>query len=224
MQADVWVDLVCPWCYLGKRRLDAALVAFEHRDDVVVRWRSFQLAPDAPREPPPGDSAQALAETYGIDRAQAQQMQERVTQIAAADGLQYHLDRAQIVNTYDAHRLVQLAGSYGRQSEVAEALFAAHLVEGRSIADPAVLVEMAARAGDIDADAVTDMLDGPAYALELAQDQAAAAHQGIGAVPHFVVERDFALTGAHSADRLLALLRQAWGEADATAARLRGEF
>ena len=221
VDVDGWVDLVCPWCYIGKRRLDAALATYEHADEVTLRWRSFELSPDAPVTPSP-DSAQALADVYGITREQAVQMQARVTAIAAADGLEYHLDRAQLVRTYDAHRLVRLAASYGSQTGVVEALFSAHLVEGRSIADPAVLADIGVRAGGMDELVVTDMLDSSAYALEMVQEQQTAQRLGITAVPHFVVDHEFALTGAQPVARLLELLGQARGEEDATAARLRG--
>src|SRR5437762_2493630 len=119
MKVEIWSDVVCPWCYIGKRRIEAALARFEHRDQVEVIWRSYQLDPDAPRTP--GKTInEILVHKYGVSLQQAATMNNRVSVIAAQEGLQYHLEKAQYGNTFDAHRLIHLAATHDLQQEVEE--------------------------------------------------------------------------------------------------------
>src|SRR5207248_8521488 len=129
MKVEIWSDVVCPWCYIGKRRFESALAGFEHRDDVEVVWRSFELDPSAPARRS-GDSAQRLADKYGMSREQAVASQDRLTEMAAGEGLAFHFENAQSGNTFDAHRLLHLASERGLQDEVKERLFRAYFSEG----------------------------------------------------------------------------------------------
>lgn len=213
VQIEIWSDVVCPWCAIGKRRFEAALAGFEHRDDVEVRYRSFELDPTTPRAYE-GNATGRLAEKYGVPLAEAQAMQRRVTDMAAGEGLDFHLDDARPGNTVDAHRLLHLAADRGLQAELKERLLLAYFTEGRSIGDPATLAELAAEAGldPVEARAVLDSED---YLAEVRDDQATARALGISGVPFFVLDRTYGISGAQSADVLLGALRQAW-----TAARV----
>src|SRR4051794_34206873 len=157
MKVEIWSDLVCPFCYIGKRNLEAALERFEHRDEVTVRWRSFQLDPDAPREPE-GDLHDHLAAKYGGGRARAIEMNARVTETAASVGLRFDLDNAKRGNTLDAHRVVHLARDHGLEDAAEERLFAAYFTEAEPIADRATLVRLGASIG-LDADELRSTLD-----------------------------------------------------------------
>jgi predicted DsbA family dithiol-disulfide isomerase len=210
MQIEVWADVVCPWCYLGKRRFDTALAAYEHRDEVEVVYRSFELDPAAPanRSEP---LAAHLSAKYGIDAAQVQEMEDRVTGLAAAEGLTYRLDLARTARTFDAHRLIHLAGAHDRQDAMTERLFAAYFTEGAVITDPDTLVSLAEQVG-VDAAAARDMLDGDAYTDAVRADEQAAAQLGITGVPFFVRDRRVGVSGAQPTEVLTQLL-----DADAVA-------
>jgi predicted DsbA family dithiol-disulfide isomerase len=142
MHVEIWSDIACPWCYVGKRRFEAALASFEHRDEVQVTWRSFELDPAAPRERE-GDGATRLAEKYGTTRERALEMHRHMTDVAAADGLDFRFDLARGGNTFDAHRMLHLAAAHGVQDVLKERLMRAYLTEGELIADHAVLLRRA---------------------------------------------------------------------------------
>ena len=146
MHVEIWSDIACPWCYVGKRRFEAALAGFEHRDDVQVTWRSFELDPEAPAERP-RSGAEHLAEKYGTSLEQAQAMNDRMTEIAATEGLEFHFERARGGNTFDAHRLVHLAAEHGAQDAMKERLMRAYLSEGELMADARPLVRLAGEVG-----------------------------------------------------------------------------
>jgi predicted DsbA family dithiol-disulfide isomerase len=208
VHVEIWSDIACPWCYVGKRRFEAALAAFEHRDDVRVTWRSFELDPTAPRERD-GDGAAHLAEKYGTSREQALAMQRSMTDVAAAEGLQFRFDLARGGNTFDAHRLLHLAAEHEAQDALKERLMCAYLTEGELIGDAAVLERLATGLG-LPANEVRDLLAGDRYADEVRDDERAAMSLGIHAVPFFVVDRAFGAAGAQSPDVLGELLRRAW--------------
>ena len=208
MNVEIWSDIACPWCYVGKRRLEAALAGFEHRDDVTVTWRSFELDPVAPREREV-DGATHLAEKYGTSVEQARAMQQRMTDTAAEDGLDFRFDLARAGNTFDAHRLVHLAAAHGRQDEMKERLMRAYLTEGEPIGDPAALERLAVEIG-LPEDDVRDVLAGDRFADEVREDERMAQAFGISAVPTFVVDRSLGVSGAHPPDALLQLLREGW--------------
>jgi predicted DsbA family dithiol-disulfide isomerase len=208
MHVEIWSDIACPWCYVGKRRFETALGAFEHRDDVTVTWRSFELDPVAPRERAV-DGATHLAEKYGTSREQAVAMQQRMTEVAAEDGLEFRFDRARAGNTFDAHRLLHLAAAHDAQDAMKERLMRAYLTEGEAIGDPETLERLAIDAG-LPADEVRELLAGDRFADEVRDDERTAAQLGIHAVPFFVVDRAMGASGAQPAEVFTELLRRGW--------------
>ena len=211
MKVEVWSDVVCPWCYIGKRRFESALARFPHRDEVEVRWRSFELDPTAPRSLA-GDLGEHLAAKYGVPLAQARAMQEHMTQTAAGEGLDFRFASARSGNTFDAHRLLHLAADRGRQGAVKERLMRAYYTEGEPIGDPAALVRLAAEAG-LDAEEARQVLEGDTYADDVRSDESLAAALGITGVPFFVVDGKYGVSGAQPATTLLQVLQTAWAEA-----------
>ncbi len=213
MHVEIWSDIACPWCYVGKRRFEAALAAFEHRDDVQVTWRSFELDPAAPPERP-HDGATHLAEKYGTTREEALAMHHRMTATAAEEGLEFRFDRLRLGNTFDAHRLVHLAAAHGEQDAMKERLMRAYLTEGELMSDPEVLERLALEIG-LPADEVGDTLASDRYADDVRDDESTAASLGIHAVPFFVVDRAVGLSGAHPAKTLGEMLRRVWADHEA---------
>lgn len=210
MNVEIWSDVVCPFCYIGKRKFEGALAQFTHRDDVAITWHSFQLSPDAPRHAE-GTIHEALAAKFGGDLARARAMNDHVTNEAAAVGLRYDLDRAQPTNTFDAHRFSHLAAAHGLQDAAEEHLFAAYFTEGRHIGQPDTLREIAAAIG-LDPEAVTAMLASDAYAAEVNADIAEAREIGITGVPFFVLDRQYGVSGAQPTETFLQVLQQVWAE------------
>jgi predicted DsbA family dithiol-disulfide isomerase len=209
MQIQVWSDIVCPWCYVGKRRLESALAAYDHAADVTVTHRSFQLDPASPRGHTT-DRRQMLMRKYGWSDAQANEMDARMTQIAAIEGLEYHLDGGVTGNTIDAHQIVHLAKARGRQDEALERLYRAHFTERRSIFEHASLAEVAADAG-LDTEEARSVLTNDTYAAAVAADVAEARRLGITGVPFFVLDGRFGVSGAQPVDTFLAAFERARG-------------
>ncbi|HEX8159164.1 MAG TPA: DsbA family oxidoreductase [Solirubrobacteraceae bacterium] len=208
MHIEIWSDIACPWCYVGKRRFEAALAAFEHRDDVQVTWRSFELDPHAPPERAQ-DAAAHLAEKYGTSRAEALAMQQRMTATAADNGLDFRFDIARGGNTFDAHRLLHLAALHGAQDALKERLMRAYLSEGELISDGSVLERLGTEVG-LPADEVRDVLASDRFAVEVREDERTASSLGIRAVPFFVIDRAMGASGAHPPEALTDMLRQGW--------------
>jgi predicted DsbA family dithiol-disulfide isomerase len=208
VQIEIWSDIACPWCYVGKRRFEAALAGFEHRDEVEVMWRAFELDPAAPAERE-GDLAERLAEKYGASVEQMRASQAQLTQVAAADGLDFHFDAVRSGNTFDAHRLVHLGAAHGLQDAVEERLMRAYQSEGELMSDPAALERLGVDAG-LPAGAVRALLAGDDFADAVRDDERIAAALGISAVPFFVADRRFGVSGAQSPEVLGQFLRQAW--------------
>jgi predicted DsbA family dithiol-disulfide isomerase len=211
MHIEIWSDVVCPWCYIGKRRFETALAQFSHRDQVEVVWRSFELDPQAPRATP-GSLNDMLAKKLGISTARAAAMNAQVTAQAADEGLDYHLDEAKHGNTFDAHRLTHLAATHGLQSRVQERLMKAYFTEGRSISDLDSLVALAVEIG-LPADEVRGMLETDAYADNVRADQRRGAAFGIRGVPFVVINEQYGVSGAQSPAVFLDALEQAWAAA-----------
>jgi predicted DsbA family dithiol-disulfide isomerase len=212
MDVEIWSDINCPWCYIGKRRIEAALSQFEHTDVVRIIWRSFELDPGAPTEIP-GNGAAMLAEKYGVPLERARAMEQNVSETAAADGLEYDLEHARIGSSFDAHRLVHLADRHGVQDAMKERLFRARFTEGRLVSDPETLVQLASEVG-LDGAEARAMLAGEDFAAEVREDELTAQQLGITGVPMFVVDRAFGMSGAQPAEQLLALLEHAWEAGD----------
>jgi len=205
---EIWSDVVCPWCYIGKRRFETALARFEHADAVEVVWRSFELDPGAPRDGSTVDLVDHLARKYGTDAAGARQMLDRVTAQAAGEGLDYRLDRAKRGSTFDAHRLLHAAAAQGKQDVMKERLLRAYFIEGVAIADRSELRRLAAEVG-VDAAALeTD----DAFADEVREDGRVAHELGVSGVPFFAVDRRYGIGGAQEPEHVLRVLRQAWAE------------
>ncbi len=207
MHVEIWSDIACPWCYVGKRRFEAALAAFEGAEEVRVTWRSFELDPTAPAERPE-DGATHLAGKYGTSVEQARAMERRMTETAAGDGLEFRFDRLRLGNTFDAHRIVHLAAAHGLQDAMEERLMRAYLTEGELISDHATLRRLAEEVGLPAAD-VVETLATERWAEEVRDDERTAAALGITAVPFFVVDRAIGASGAQPPETLLELLRRA---------------
>jgi predicted DsbA family dithiol-disulfide isomerase len=208
VEVEIWSDIACPWCYVGKRRFEAALARFEHRDDVRVTWRSFELDPSAPRERE-GDLAARLADKYGMTLAQAQASQRQLTEVAAGDGLDFRFDIARSGLTFDGHRIIHLAAEHDLQGEMKERLLRAYFTEGELVGDHDTLVRLATEVG-LPEDEARATVTSDRFADAVRDDELTAQRLGISAVPTFVVDRALGASGAHPPDQLLELLRQGW--------------
>jgi predicted DsbA family dithiol-disulfide isomerase len=183
---------------------------FAHREQVEVTWRSYQLDPGAPRDPGKPVN-EVLAHKYGVPLSQAAAMNERVSAIAGQEGLEYHLEHARYGNTFDAHRLIQLAATHGLQQEAEERLFKAYFTEGRALGDAETLVQLVSELG-IDADEALAVLSSDAYADEVRADEQRARAFGIQGVPFFAIDEKYGVSGAQPAELLREVLERAWAE------------
>lgn len=214
MRIEIWSDVVCPWCYIGKRRLEAALAAFAHADDVEVIYRSFELDPTAPvvgRE----TIVEALGRKYGGGAANASRMMSRVEEIAAGEGLAFDYAHATHTSTIDAHRLLHFAraeAGLAAQHALKEALLAAYFTRGESMGDQDVLRNVASSTG-LDPVRVDEVLGSRAYADEVAEDIATARAYGATGVPFFVIDRQYGIAGAQPTEVFAQVLERAWADA-----------
>ena len=207
LRIDVWSDLACPWCYVGKRRLEAALQKAGVTDADVV-WRSFELDAHAPQlHDTATPYAQRLANKYRCSVGQAEQMIARMTETAAVDGITMRFDRAQPGNTFDAHRLLHLAHQHGLQNALKERLFAAYLTDGEALGDHATLLRLATQVG-LPPDEVTAVLASDRFATEVRADEQMAKELSISGVPFFVIAGRLAVSGAQSVDVLASAIAQ----------------
>ncbi|WP_369139245.1 DsbA family oxidoreductase [Modestobacter versicolor] len=208
MQVEVWSDVVCPWCYIGKRKLETALSRFAHADEVEVVWRSFQLDPSVPEghtEP----TLPALAAKYGRSEAEMAGQMRRVEEVAAAEGLHYDLVQGVSGNTLLAHQLLHLAAEHGLGGALKERLLHAHFEEHRSVFDIDALVPLAVEVG-LDEAEVRAALADLRFLPAVHEDIATARALGATGVPFFVVDRAYGAAGAQPAETLLELLERAW--------------
>ncbi|MBB5234841.1 DsbA family oxidoreductase [Deinococcus budaensis] len=210
LRVDIWSDIACPWCYVGKRRFEAALAGFPQRDQVEVVWHSFELDPSAPAQPG-GSMRSILARKYGGGEAGAQQMLDSMTVTAAGEGLDYHFERLQPTNTFQAHQVIHLAAGRGLQDQLKERLLRAFFVEGEFLGDPETLVRLASEVG-LDAGEVRTALASGEYAQAVRQDEAQAQALGISGVPFFVLGGKYGVSGAQSPEVLRGALAQLWQE------------
>lgn len=209
LRLDIWSDLACPWCYVGKRRLEKALAQFEHADAVQIRWRSYELDASAPRFVD-GNHVQLLARKYRMSEDKSQAMLDRMTETAAEEGIAMRFDKARAGNTFDAHRLLQLAGDRNLQGALKERLARAYLCEGEALGDHEALTRLAVEAG-LDAAEVREVLASDRYGAEVRGDEALARELHITGVPFFVLaDGEMAVPGAQPATELLTALREAW--------------
>jgi predicted DsbA family dithiol-disulfide isomerase len=217
VRVEIWSDIACPWCYIGKRRFEGALERFEQRGQVEIAWRSFELDPGAPAEPE-GGPAEALARKYGSTVAQVHERWESMAAMAAEDGLEMRFHDVRRGNTFDAHRLTHLAAAHGLADPMVERLFRAHHSEGQLLSDHAVLERLAVEAG-LPGPEVEEVLASDRFAAEVREDERSAASLGITAVPFFVIDRAMGASGAHPPEVLLQLLERGWSARADQAAR-----
>ena len=208
MKIRIWSDIVCPWCYIGKRRFEHALDAFPHRDQIQVEHHSFQLNPAAERGVT-GSRTEMLRQKYRLSDDQIATMDERMERLAAEEGLAYNLAATATGNTLDAHRLVQAAKAHGLGDAMVERLYRAYFTEGRSIFDAESLAALAAEAG-LDAAEARRVLASDDYAAAVAQDAREAADLGATGVPFFVIDGRYGVSGAEASDVFTQALTQAW--------------
>jgi predicted DsbA family dithiol-disulfide isomerase len=204
MKVEIWSDVVCPWCYIGKRRLETALSRFDGAADVEITWHSFQLNPDQPRGARQSHD-EYLRDKVGGSIEQVQVMNARVTALAAAEGLDYHFERYQVINTFDAHRVAHLAQTHGLGEPIQERFLRAQLVEGEVLDDPDTLVRLSEEVG-VPGDEVRAVLATDRYAAEVAADIREARELGITGVPFFVLDRRYGISGAQPAELFLQAL------------------
>jgi predicted DsbA family dithiol-disulfide isomerase len=211
MQVEIWSDVVCPWCYLGKKRFERALADFEHRDQVQVVYRSFELDPTAPQGVTT-PTVERLAEKYGMSPAQAGQAQRQMEDRAAADGLTFRMDGLRSGNTRDAHRLLQLAREAGLQDNLMERLHRAYFTDQESVFDHESLTRIASEAG-LDREDVAAVLASDQYAEHVDTDEQMAQALGATGVPLFVIDRKYGISGAQPPETIASVLERAWREA-----------
>jgi predicted DsbA family dithiol-disulfide isomerase len=207
MRVDIWSDVICPWCYVGKARFEKALGSFAHRDEVEVVYHSFELDPSSPRGQRESNLAM-LSTKFGKSPAEALAMDDQVGSLARAEGLGFDSGRP-VGNTFDVHRVLHLGLDRGVQHALLGAVNEAYFAQARDVFDRDVLTQVAAGAG-LDADEVGKVLDGEAYADEVRQDELQARQIGIGGVPFFVFDMALGASGAQPAELFASALSQAW--------------
>lgn len=215
MDVEIWSDIACPWCYVGRRRFEAALERFDHRDQVTVTWRSFELDPTAPAERE--DLTQHLADKYGRTREQALEMHAQMAATAREDGLEFDFTHIRGGNTFDAHRLTHLAAEHGLQDAMKERLQAAYLSEGQLLSDHDTLVRLAIEVGLPEDEVRTMLTEEQRFADAVRLDERTAQAMGVQGVPFFVIDRQIGASGAQPADTLLAFLEEGWRRRSAAA-------
>ena len=211
MRIEIWSDVVCPWCYVGKRRLEQALERFAHRDAVEIVWKAYELDPNGPRERV-GSYLERIARKYGISEAQARMSVERIVTAGADAGIDFRFDDLRAGNTFDAHRLLHLAASLGVQNELKERLLFATFTEGHPIGDRETLVKLAGDVGVTESDA-RRVLEGDEFGRDVREEEAEAMEMGATGVPFFLFNRRFGVSGAQPPETLLHVLERAWSEA-----------
>ncbi|HEY9368382.1 DsbA family oxidoreductase [Streptomyces sp.] len=209
MRVEIWSDIACPWCYIGKARFEKGLAAFAHRDDVEVVHRSFELDPNRAK----GDTGpvlEMLAKKYGRTLDEARGMEEHVAANARSEGLEYRTEGRDHGNTFDIHRLLHLARERGRQNELLDLAYRANFAEERSVFDDETLVVLGVEAGLDEAEVRAVLADPTAYAEAVRSDEREAAELGANGVPFFVLDRRFGISGGQPAELFTQALEQAW--------------
>jgi predicted DsbA family dithiol-disulfide isomerase len=212
MKIEIWSDVACPWCYIGKRRFESALSGFAHKDAVEVAWKSFQLDPSIP-EHFHGSEAEYLSERKGMDLSQVRSMMGHVTDAAAGEGLDYKFDDLVVANSFNAHQLLHLAKAHGLGDAVKEALLSGHFEKGEDIGSRDYLVRTGTAAG-LDPDEINAALDTDKYADDVRADFAEGQALGVSGVPFFVIDRKYGISGAQPAELFSQALNEAWQEAN----------
>jgi predicted DsbA family dithiol-disulfide isomerase len=212
LRVDIWSDIACPWCYVGKKHLEQALASFPHKDEVEVTFHAFELDPAAPRVPadPTVTPAQKLARKYRMSETEAQGRLDSMTAMGKTKGIDFQFDKVRSTNTFDGHRLVRFAAQHGKGLEMKDRLLRAYFSEGAALGEPEVLVRLGGEVG-LEENAVREMLATSACSDEVRADEAQAQEYGISGVPFFVLGR-YGVSGAQPAEVLLKALETAWAE------------
>lgn len=210
MKIEIWSDIVCPFCYIGKRKFEAALADFEHADALDIEWKSFQLNPNTITDPETS-VYQNLAIHKGISVAEAEQMSSHVTEVAHQVGLDYDFDRAVVANTFKAHQLLHFAKKHGKQHPAKELLLRAYFTEGKNIDDVTTLVSLTKEL-ELDGTAVRQMLESGSLADEVRTDIYEAQQLRISGVPFFVFDRKYGISGAQDPALFLQTLNKSFAE------------
>jgi predicted DsbA family dithiol-disulfide isomerase len=212
MKVEVWSDIMCPFCYIGKRNYESAFNKFEGRDHIEIEWRSFQLDPTIPKHSPVKENVyQYLAHKKGISYELSAKMHEQVIQMAKDAGLDYRFDKAIVANSFDAHRLIQLAKTKGLGDAAEERLFRAYFTEGKDFGDHETLISIGKEIG-LPEDEIKSALVSEIYAEKVEQDIQEATEIGVQGVPFFVFDRKYAVSGAQPPEHFLQALNQSFGE------------
>ena len=208
MKIEIWSDVMCPFCYIGKRKFEAALQKFEGKENVVVEWKSFQLNPDMVTDTSKS-TVDYLAESKGWTKEYTRETMSYVVNMAKEVGLNYNFDKAVVANSFDAHRLIQLAKTLGKGDALEERLFKAYFVEGKNTADHATLSALATEIGLPEAD-VKAVLNSDKFSADVKRDIAESEQLGIRGVPFFVIDRKYGISGAQDSQVFLDSLNKAW--------------
>lgn len=211
MKIEIWSDIMCPFCYIGKRHLETALAQFEHSEDIVVEWKSYQLDPTIPIMDERVDVYSYLAEKKGFSLEQSKSMHDHVIKMAKNAGLDYNFDIAVVGNSKDAHRLIQFAKTKDLGDAAEEALFKAYFTDGKNMADLKDLQEIGELIG-LESTELKDVLLSDAFAYEMSQDVQEAYNIGVQGVPFFVFDRKYAVSGAQPVEAFLNTLNKAHAE------------
>ncbi len=212
MDIEIWSDIMCPFCYIGKRHLEAALKQFDHADEVKIQWHSFQLDPSLPKPSSSLSVYEYLAERKGMSLEQSMAIHENVLKMAEAAGLHYRFDRAIVANSFDAHRLIQLAKTKDKSDEIEERLFRAYFMEGKDLCDNDTLVALGKEVG-LEESELQDLVNGDAFTDEVKKDIWDAQQVGARGVPFFVFDMRYAMSGAQPVELFLSTLVKVWEEA-----------
>jgi len=214
MKVEIWSDVMCPFCYIGKRKFEAALNTFPQKDFIQVVWRSFELNPNLKYQPE-RDAFSYIAEIKGQTREWSVKVHDTMTKSAKSVGLEYNFDKAKITNSFDAHRVIQLAKKYQMTDEVEERFFKAYLTDGELMSDHKTLVRLAAEVG-LSTEEVTTVLKTDKYAEEVRNDVAEARRLGINGVPFFVLDQKYGVSGAQDTSVFTQTLQKAFDEWEKT--------
>ncbi|MBK8368585.1 MAG: DsbA family oxidoreductase [Bacteroidetes bacterium] len=210
MNVEIWSDVMCPFCYIGKRKFENALAKFPQKENINIIWKSFQLDPTTVTDTSL-NTIDNLAEKKGWSKQQAQETTAQVTNIAKQVGLDFHFEKAVVANSFDAHRLSHLAKKYGKQNDLEEKLFLAYFTEGKNTADHSTLLQIGKDIG-IPEQEITAVLNSDTYANDVEQDITEAQQIGVRGVPFFVLDRKYAVSGAQESETFLGALTKAYEE------------
>lgn len=210
MKVDIWSDIRCPFCYIGKRKFENALESFDNKEKVEVNWHSFQLDPGLETQPET-DMLDYFSEIKGLPREQAEQMLEGARQMGIENGLEFNIENSVVANSFKAHQLLQFAKAQGKANEIKEALFEAQFRDAKNIDDHETLLQLAVSNG-LDREGTISVLKSEEFADKVKQDEMAAQQIGVRGVPFFVFNKKYAVSGAQAEETFLEVLEKVWEE------------